>query len=363
MELSTVVVAGGRGPQGPGAGVNVAVELSSTYRIGGDLAYGRDGNATWNALEEVLGALEGGDAVVFSSGMAAISSVLETQPVGARIVVPSDSYMGTRLFLDDLASRGRLTWVATDLTDVEGTLRKCVGAALLWMESPTNPMMAVADLACLCAGARQAGALAVVDNTFATPLLQRPLDLGADVVVHSVTKYLSGHSDAIMGVAVARRSDLVDALRRRRSMHGGIPGPMEAYLALRGLRTLAVRMDRSQANAAELARRLADHPMVEVVRYPGLPTDPGHDLAARQMNGFGAMLSFEVGGGGEGADAVCSRVKVCTPATSLGGVETLIERRNRWEGEENTPPGLLRLSVGIEDIEDLWSDLDAALNG
>ncbi|MHB1485961.1 MAG: trans-sulfuration enzyme family protein [Acidimicrobiales bacterium] len=361
MELSTLAVTAGRGGQASGAGVNVAVELSSTYRQGGDLDYGRDGNSTWAALEEVLGALEGGQAVVFSSGMAAISSVLETLAVGARVVVPHDSYMGTRLFLDDLATRGRMSWVAADLTDVGATLEQCEGAALLWMESPTNPMMAVADLAALCEGARECGVLSVVDNTFATPLLQRPLDLGADVVVHSVTKYLSGHSDAIMGAAVARDPALVEAFRRRRSMHGGIPGPLETYLALRGVRTLAVRMDRAQSNAGELARRLAGHGEVDTVRYPGLPGDPGHGLARTQMKGFGAMLSFEVKGGAPRADAVCAQVRICTPATSLGGVETLIERRNRWEGEARTPPGLLRLSVGIEDVEDLWDDLDAAL--
>jgi cystathionine gamma-synthase len=201
----------------------------------------------------------------------------------------------------------------------------------------------------------------VVDNTFATPLLQRPLDLGVDVVVHSVTKFLSGHSDLVMGAAVTRDAERLDGLRLRRSLHGSIPGPLEAFLALRGVRTLPVRLERAQSNAAELARRLAAHPAVSLVRYPGLPGHPGHELAARQMEGFGAMLSFELQGGAPAADALCGAVRVCVHATSLGGVETLLERRQRWEGEESTPPSLVRVSVGIEDIEDLWDDLEAAL--
>ena len=233
---------------------------------------------------------------------------------------------------------------------------------MLWLESPTNPLLAVADLRALCDGAHALGMDVVVDNTFASPLLQRPLDLGADVVVHSATKILAGHSDVVMGAAVTRRDDVAAALARRRSLHGAIPGPLEAWLTLRGLRTLALRVDRAGSNAAELARRLSDHPGVEVVRYPGLPSDPGHELASRQMCGFGAMVSFDVRGGAPAADAVVSRLRLLTVATSLGGVETIIERRGRWEGEESLPPGLLRMSVGIEDVEDLWADLDSALS-
>jgi cystathionine gamma-synthase len=203
--------------------------------------------------------------------------------------------------------------------------------------------------------------LVAADNTFATPLLQRPLDLGVDVVVHSVTKLLSGHSDVVLGAAVTRRADLVRALALRRSLHGAVPGPLEAWLALRGVRTLAVRLQRAQANASELAHRLAAHPAVERVRYPGLPEHPGHELAVKQMRGFGAMVAFEARGGAEAAEEVCSRVRVCVHATSLGGVETLIERRGKWASESYLPPGLVRLSVGIEDVEDLWSDLGGAL--
>lgn len=343
--------------------MNVAIPLASTYRSGGSLDYGRDSNAVWEALEEVLGALEGGRALVFGSGMAAIAAVIETLAVGATVVVAEDAYNGTRHFLTDLARRERLSMVPADVTDTDGTLAACAqkGADLLWLESPTNPLMAVADLAALADGAHRLGLPVLVDNTFATPLLQRPLDLGADVVVHSVTKFLSGHSDLVMGVAVTAQDSWGEALAQRRSLYGGVAGPLEAFLALRGVRTLAVRLERAQDNAGELARRLAEHPRVTRVRYPGLADHPGHQLAARQMRGFGAMLAFEVRGGAAGADAVCEAVRLCTPATSLGGVETLIERRARWHGEDATPGDLLRLSVGIEALEDLWSDLDQAL--
>jgi cystathionine gamma-synthase len=361
-------VATGRGPEfldgaapAAGAPINVAIPMASTYHADGVISYGREGNAVWEALEEVLGSLEGGWALTFASGMAAIAGVLETLPVGAVVVAPEDAYLGTRGLLADLAGRGRLRGRLVDITDTAATLAACEGADLLWCESPTNPMMAIADLVALSAGARNLGVPVVVDNTFATPLLQRPLDLGADVVVHSVTKFLSGHSDLVMGAAVIRDEERWGELRLRRSLHGGIPGPLEAFLALRGVRTLPVRLERAQSNAAELARRLAAHPAVSLVRYPGLPDHPGHELAARQMDGFGAMLSFELHGGAPAADALCGAVRVCVHATSLGGVETLLERRQRWEGEESTPPGLVRVSVGIEDIEDLWDDLEAAL--
>lgn len=363
LNPASVVVRAGRGPERPGAGVNAPITLASTYRSGGELSYGREGNDAWAALEEVLGALEGGTALVFASGMAAIAAVLESLAVGATVVAPADAYTGTRILLADLAGRGRLFHRLVDTTDVASTLEACEGAEMLWLESPSNPLMAISDLAQLATRARERNpaVTVVADNTFATPLLQRPLALGVDVVVHSVTKYLAGHSDVIMGVAVTSQERWAEALAGRRSMHGGIPGPLEAYLALRGLRTLDVRMARAQANAAELARRLADHPLVEIVRYPGLAEHPGHGLAARQMSGPGAMLSFDVAGGAVAADRLCAAVRLATSATSLGGVETLIERRGRWRGEEALPPGLCRLSVGIEDVEDLWADLDQAL--
>ena len=351
--------------------------MSSTYHQGGDLTYGRDGNPTWSALEDAIGSLEGGSALVFASGMAAVAAILETLPVPGRVVVAGDAYMGVRRFLSDVAERGRVKFRTVDVSNTDATLAACAelvsqepagstwtgfaGRGLLWLESPTNPLLAVADLNALIAGAHQLGMAVAVDNTFATPLLQRPLDYGADVVVHSATKLLSGHTDVVLGAAVSRRPDVIETLQTRRSLHGAIAGPWEAWLVLRGLRTLSVRLERAQANAAELARRLGDHAAVETVRYPGLPDHPGHRLAARQMHGFGTMVAFDVAGGAGAADAVAESVRLATAGTSLGGVETLIERRARWSGEKLLPPGLLRLSVGIEAVEDLWRDLDGAL--
>jgi cystathionine gamma-synthase len=383
------------------------VVLSSTFHQGGDLIYGRDGNPTWSALEEAIGGLEGGSAKVFASGMAAVAAVLEMLPVPGRVVVAGDAYNGVRRFLGDVAARGRIVFRTVDISDTDATLAACAevvgeehpnasaassgggptalrgeatgrvvdgaGAGLpdrscrfgeggvLWLESPTNPLLAVADLEALVAGAHRLGMDVAVDNTFATPLLQRPLDFGADVVIHSATKLLSGHADVVLGAAVSTRSDMMEALENRRSLHGAIAGPWEAWLVLRGMRTLSVRLDRAQANAAELAVRLRDHRAVVAVRYPGLPEHPGHRLAARQMRGFGTMVAFDVAGGAVVAEAVTNAVRLATAGTSLGGVETLIERRARWSGEQALPPGLLRLSVGIEDVEDLWRDLDAAL--
>lgn len=361
-------------PQVVGGGpVNPVLVLSSTYHQGGDTAYGRDGNPTWEAFEAAVGGLEGGDAVAYSSGMAAVSAVLESLPGAGQVVVAADAYSGTRRFLSDVAGRGRLSFHTADVADTAATLEQLASAGsgrsgggfgrggLLWLESPTNPMLAVADLAVLCEGAHRLGADVAVDNTFATPLLQKPLERGADVVVHSATKFISGHSDVLMGVAVTRRRDVLEQLRERRSLHGAAPGPFEAWLALRGVRTLAVRLARAQDNAAELARRLERHPAVTAVRYPGLAGHPGYHLARRQMTGPGAMVAFEVKGGADTAEAVTARVRVATAATSLGGVETLIERRARWAMEGAIPAGLLRMSVGIEDVEDLWDDLDRAL--
>jgi cystathionine gamma-synthase len=352
--------------------------MSSTFHQGGELVYGRDGNATWEALEAAIGGLEGGAATVFASGLAGIAAVLESLPVPGRVVVAADAYSGTRRFLADVARRGRLRFRTVDVTNTAATLQVCAetvagpgrpsgggeefgAGGVLWLESPTNPLLEIADLAVLAAGAHELGMDVVVDNTFATPLLQRPLDLGADVVVHSATKFLAGHSDVVLGATVTRRPGVDAEFRRRRSLHGAVPGPWEAWLTLRGIRTLELRLTRSQVSAAELARRLGDHPGVEGVRYPGLENHRGHDLARRQMSGFGAMVAFEVKGGASGAEAVASRLRLLVVGTSLGGVETLIERRARWEGEGQLPPALLRMSVGIESVEDLWSDLDQAL--
>ena len=360
LRPATVAVRAGRTDE-PGAPVNPAIAMSSTYRLGGPQLYGRDDNDTWLAFEGVLGALEGGTALVFSSGMAAISAVLETLPIGATVVVAEDAYNGTRKWCADAAGRGRLGVRLVDVADTAGVVAACDGAQLVWLESPTNPGLTVADIAAIAGGAHALGATVVVDNTMATPLLQRPLSLGADVVVHSVTKWLAGHSDVVMGAVVAGDPERIETIRGRRTLYGAVPGSVETWLALRGIRSLPARLERAQATAGELARRLAAHPGVERVRYPGLPDDPGHAVAARQMDGFGALLAFEVRGGADAAEGVCAAVRVLTPATSLGGVETLIERRGRYVGEEATPPGLLRVSVGQEDLEDVWHDLERAL--
>jgi cystathionine gamma-synthase len=362
----------------PGAPSNIPLVLSSTFRQGGELLYGRDGNPTWEAVEAVIGGLEGGQCRLFGSGLAAIAAVVESLPVPGWVVVAGDAYNGTRRFLTDVAGRGRLRFRTVDVTDTAAVLDTCAELAaapgrpsgpsggfgsggLLWLESPTNPLLAIADLAALIEGAHGLGLDVAVDNTFCTPLLQRPLGLGADVIVHSATKLLSGHTDVVVGAAVSARPDVIDQLSKRRSLHGGIAGPVEAWLLLRGIRTLHVRLERAQGNAVELSRRLAGHPAIERVYYPGLVDHPGHELARTQMNGFGTMISFEVKGGADAAEAVAASVQLVTPATSLGGVETLIERRGRWEGEGHLPQNLMRLSVGIEAVEDLWSDLDRAL--
>jgi cystathionine gamma-synthase len=282
-------------------------------------------------------------------------------PLGARVVAPADGYSGTRVLLRDAAPRGRWEPVFVDITDTEAVLGACAGAAIVWLESPTNPLNGVVDLRAVIAGAHARGARVVVDNTYATPVLQRPLALGADVVVHSVTKLLAGHSDVVLGAVVARDDGVLAAVQQHRASYGAIPGPMEAFLALRGIRTLALRVERAQANAVVLATRLADDPAVERVRYPGLPGDPGAARAAAQMDGPGTMVAFEVRGGAAAAEAVAGATRIIVHATSLGGVETTMERRARWAADAHVPPSLMRLSVGCEDVEDLWRDLERAL--
>jgi cystathionine gamma-synthase len=275
-------------------------------------------------------------------------------------VAPADAYYGTGIALQELATKGILELTSEDLTDTAATIAALDGAALLWIESPSNPRMGICDIEKLAQAAHDRGATVVVDNTFATPLLQKPLELGADIVVHSATKFISGHSDLIMGVACTNDSRWFDSLHDRRTHGGAIAGPMEAYLALRGLRTLPVRLEKAQASALELARRLEDHPRVQLVLYPGLPSHPQHDLAGKQMSGFGAMLSFLVEGDGDETDRVCDSTQIIANMTSLGGIETTMERRARHPGEK-APENLIRMSVGCENVEDLWRDLNSSL--
>ncbi|HET6685333.1 MAG TPA: aminotransferase class I/II-fold pyridoxal phosphate-dependent enzyme [Jiangellaceae bacterium] len=362
LAAATIAVHGGRPEQTPGAPLSVPPVLASTYVEGGAVGYGRNGNPTWTALEDVVGALEGGRALAFASGMAAVAAVLDLLPDRSVVVAPDVCYSGTSTLVDRLEIHREFVIRRVDIADTGATVAALDGATMLWTESPTNPTLAVADLPTLFAEAREHQVTTCADNTFATPLNQRPLDLGADIVVHSLTKFLAGHSDVVLGAAMTRDDATYERLLEHRTYHGGIPGPAEAWLALRGIRTLHLRMERSQHNAAVLASRLAAHPAVERVCYPGLPDDPGHERALLHMRGFGAVIAIEVRGGPAAADSVCSATQLWVPATSLGGVESTLERRRRWPQESlAVPESLIRLSIGIEDVEDLWDDLAEAL--
>jgi cystathionine gamma-synthase len=370
LHPETAVICAGRPRRGASGPLNIPVVLASNFHAGTTAAPGAEGGIrsyartdatpTWEALEAAVGQVEGGHAVAFSSGMAAVAAVLDLLPAGARIVAPKDCYFGVGELLADGQQQGRWAVDRVDLTDTAGVQAAVAGAGLLWLETPSNPLLDIADLPALCAAGRRAGAIVGADNTFATPLLQQPLAFGADVAVHSATKFIGGHSDLLSGITIAREQALAERLRHRRGLSGATPGALEAFLALRGLRTLALRLDRGQRNASELARRLGAHPAVRRVRYPGLPGDPGHRTAAAQMTGFGAVLAFEVADAPT-ADRLCKAVQVMVAATSLGGVETTIERRSKLPGQGHLAPGLLRLSVGCEHIDDLWHDLNSAL--
>lgn len=355
----TQAVALGR-PTGPGAPLNVPPNLASTYLVGTDLVYSRYGNPAYDALEEAVGALEGGHAVSFASGMSASAAVIESLPSGARVVAGTSLYNGTRQLLADLASRGRLVHDPVDPSDIPSLTKKLVDADLLWVESPTNPLIQVVDLEQVGQLAAAANVPLVVDNTFATPILQNPLKYGAAAVVHSATKFIGGHSDLILGVVVVPTEEAADELVRRRILHGGAAGGMETFLALRGLRTLPIRIQTAQRSAGIIATRLAEHRSVSAVFYPGLIDDPGHEIATKQMRGYGSMLSFTLPSE-DAAEQMLGRTNLIRVATSLGAVETTAERRNRWPGE-GAPTGLIRLSVGIEHVEDIWSDISDALD-
>ncbi len=359
----TVAVQAGRPARVPGAPMNPPITMSSTYVHDATLEYGRDGNTGWGALETALGALDGGRAVTFASGLAAATGIADLVPAGGIVVLSSVTYFGVRNIFERMEARARLHARLAPADDTAAVLAAADGADMVWVESIANPLMVVADIPAIAAGARERGAITVVDATFATPLRQRPLDLGADIVMHSATKLIAGHSDLLLGAVVCRDAAHADFLATHRHDHGAIPGGLEAFLALRGLRTLAVRLDRAEASASELARRLASHPHVSKVNYPGLPGDPQHERALRILpNGSGSMLSFEVAGTVEETEAFLARLRLLTHATSLGGVESLIERRARYAGDASIVGATLcRLSVGIENVEDLWADLDGAL--
>jgi len=362
LRPETVVINLGRPAAVADGPLNVPITPASALQAGGVAGYARDGHAPWAALEEVLGALEGGRALTFSSGMAAATAAIGLFPAGAVIVAPTVAYMDVRRSLVRLQEAGRAEVRFVDITDTDAVIAACDGADALWLESPTNPLLGIADLPPLCAAARERGILCVVDNTFATPLLQRPLQLGADVVVHSATKAMGGHSDLLLGAVVAADETHFDALREARELGGATPGALESYLCLRGLRTLPLRLERAQHNAGVLAERLSDHADVSEVRYPGLTSHPQHQRSRDTLAGAGFMLTFRVRGGARRADALVDAVTLLTHATSLGGVETTLERRARYPAERGiVPDDLLRVSVGCEHVEDLWADLQQAL--
>jgi cystathionine gamma-synthase len=363
VEPETWAVMAGRGASGAGAPLSVPPVLASNFELGGERAYSRDdATPTWEAFEELLGGLEGGDAVAFASGMGAIAAVFDLLPVGATVVLPDDCYQGVAGLAAAGAQQGRWSVTCVGVQDTQRWLELAADADLLWLESPSNPLLTVADLPAICAARRRGDALTVVDSTLATPLAQRPLGLGADLVVHSATKYLCCHSDLLLGAVVAADETHFAALREARELGGATPGALESYLCLRGLRTLPLRLERAQHNAGVLAERLSDHADVSEVRYPGLPSHPQHQRSRDTLAGAGFMLTFRVRGGAARADALVDAVRVLTHATSLGGVETTLERRARYRAERGVvPDDLLRVSVGCEHVEDLWADLQQAL--
>ncbi|MBA3337976.1 MAG: PLP-dependent transferase [Chloroflexia bacterium] len=362
----TVAVRAGR-DHPLGAGVAAAIELTTTFVLAGDpngqFSYARGASPAYQPLESALTELESGaDAVTFSAGSAAAIAVMRECSPGTALVMADDAYFGLRVWAAEELPHFGVEVRFVDLHDQASLDRSLEGAALLWTETPTNPHLAVLDLTAVAAIATAKGVPWVCDNTFATPVLQQPLGYGAAASIHSVTKYIGGHSDLIMGAAVCASTGLADRLRGRRAKSGTQPDGFSCWLARRGLQTLPLRIRHQSATALELANRLIEHPLVAQVWYPGLTSHPGHEVAKGQMRGgFGGMLSILVTGGQPAAQAVVDACRVWIAATSLGGVESLIERRARWAGE-SADPALLRLSVGLEDIEDLWLDLDQALS-
>ena len=374
MRFETKAIHAGQDPEPAYGAVNVPIYQTSTYAQAAvgeakGYDYARTGNPTRTALQQAVAALEdGAGGLCFASGMAAESNVLLTLRSGDHVILGDDVYGGTyRLLNAVLREAAGIAFDTVDLTDVDA-LRSALReeTRLVWLETPTNPLLKVVDIEACARLAHEAGALLAVDNTFATPYLQRPLSLGADVVVHSSTKYLGGHSDAVGGVAVANDPDLLDRLAYLQNAVGAVPGPLDCFLVLRGLKTLALRMEAHSRNAARIAEFLLAHPRVTRVYYPGLASHPGHDLAARQMSGFGGMVSFELETEDEALEA-CKRTQLFFLAESLGGVESLIEHPGRMTHMSvsgsalEVPPTLVRLSVGIEHVDDLLEDLDQAL--
>ncbi len=371
MRFETRAVHAGGKPDPATGAVAPPIHLATTFEHGPaaetplGYLYIRDDNPTQARLEEALAAVEGGEtALVFASGMAAAAAYLQSQAPGSHVVYPNDVYYGVRALAQEFLPRWGMEATAVDMTDlpaVRAAIRP--NTRVVWAESPSNPLMQVCDLAALAGLAREVGAALAVDGTFATPAIQRPLELGADVVHHSTTKYLGGHSDVQGGALVfAKNGEIAEKARHVRKIVGGVASPFNSWLVLRGLRTLSCRVERQSANALAVARFLEAHAGVEAVHYPGLESHPGHEVARRQMSAFGGMLSFRARGGRDAALRMASRLKVFVNATSLGGTESLIEHRASSEGPGSpTPPNLLRVSIGLEHPDDLVEDLAQAL--
>ncbi len=358
---ATWLIAAGRSHQ-PGQPLNVPPSMASNFYLPSERVYSRcEGTETANIFEEIVGGLEGGQALAFSSGMAAVAVVFHRFGPGSVLVLPDDPYHAVSGLAEEGQKQGRWTVIRLDIADTEAWTDAAQTADLLWLESPANPLITVADLPAICAAPRKPGTIVAVDSTFATPLLQQPLSYGADVVMHSATKFIGGHSDLLAGVLVTDDDALYDEFYQRRLINGGTIGAMEAFLATRGIRSMELRLERSQSNALELAKRLEAHPEIARVRYPGLESHDTHEVAKSFMSGFGAMLSFETTGSGSRASAVCAATNVVNHATSLGSIESTMERRAAIEGQQGMPPTLIRFSVGCESLEDLWRDLAHAL--
>jgi len=372
MKFETRVVHAGAEPDARSGDVAPAIHLSTTFArdaagepVGG-FSYIRESNPTQVQLESALAPLEGGEAALaFASGMAASIALIQGLPSGSHVVLPHDGYFGLRVAGREFLPRWGVEVTEVDMGDLS-RLREALrpSTRLVVIETPSNPLLNVVDLAGAIAIARAHGARTLVDNTFATPVLQRPIESGADVVLHSTTKYLGGHSDVQGGALVfARRDDLYEKTAHTRHVLGPVASPFNSWLVLRGIRTLACRVTAQAATAIAVARALEDHPAVAAVHYPGLASHPGHEVARRQMSAFGAMLSFRARGGREGAIRAVGRARLFVRATSLGGVESLIEHRATSEGPgSEAPPELVRISIGLEHADDLIADLTQALS-
>lgn len=372
--LNTLAVHAGRRVDPATGAVTMPIYPGTTYERDADgsysrgFSYNRSGNPNRDALETCLAALESGAAAVaFASGMAAAHAVLTALAgsSGLRLLLPQDQYFGNRLLFQDLAQSGQVECMTVDMRDLSASRRavRDFRPGLIWLETPSNPLVQVTDIAALAEIAGDAGALSLVDNTWATPWLQRPLSLGADLVLHSVTKYLGGHSDLMAGVLVSADAGLMEPVKHLQETAGAVPSPFDCWLALRGIQSLGARMRLHCSNAGQIAEALEKHPGVTRVHYPGLASDPGRVLAEKQQKLPGGMLSFEVAGGEKAALAVAARLQIITRATSLGGAHSLIEHRASIEGRgSSAPAGLLRLSTGLEDAEDLLCDLISALD-